>query len=77
MLEQSEKLRELRELKEKARQGGDPRKAQEIHEKGRMTARERIQHLLDPGLLLSWIPLFSINARISEWNQQEPLVTDY
>ena len=49
MLEQSEKLRELRELKEKARQGGDPRKAQEIHEKGRMTARERIQHLLDPG----------------------------
>lgn len=39
----------LQELEEKLRRGGGPTKIEKQHRDGKMTARERIRHLLDPG----------------------------
>src|ERR1700680_1850466 len=39
----------LQELEEKLRKGGGPSKIEKQHRDGKMTARERIRHLLDPG----------------------------
>src|ERR1700758_5415904 len=45
----AEKLAELHELKEQARLGGGARRIEDQHQKGKLTARERIELLLDPG----------------------------
>ncbi|MGE3857831.1 MAG: acyl-CoA carboxylase subunit beta, partial [Dehalococcoidia bacterium] len=42
-------LEELRELKERALLGGGPDRIEAQHERGKMTARERIDAFLDPG----------------------------
>jgi len=39
----------LREMREKALQGGGPRRIGDQHDKGKLTARERLSLLLDPG----------------------------
>ena len=44
-----EKLERLSELREQSRQGGGEKRIQQQHDKGKLTARERIQLLLDPG----------------------------
>jgi len=44
-----EKLRELEERQAKVRAGGGPKRVAAQHDKGKMTARERIEMLLDPG----------------------------
>ncbi len=44
-----EKLAELLRLREEARQGGGPERIAKQHAKGKLTARERIDLLLDPG----------------------------
>ena len=44
-----EKLEELEKRKAKALEGGGPEKVKKIHEQGRLSARERIELLLDPG----------------------------
>ncbi|HWV58433.1 MAG TPA: carboxyl transferase domain-containing protein, partial [Longimicrobiales bacterium] len=53
--------RELKELETRLRAGGGPERAQRQHEQGKLTARERIERLLDPGsaflevgLLIAW-----------------------
>jgi acetyl-CoA carboxylase carboxyltransferase component len=43
------KIQELRDKKDLSRQGGGPEKIKKQHEKGRLTARERIDLLLDKG----------------------------
>ncbi len=43
----SEKIRHLRELKEKTRLGGGQQRIDEQHRKGKLTARERLELLLD------------------------------
>jgi propionyl-CoA carboxylase beta chain len=43
------KIKELRDLKTKSRQGGGEERVQAQHARGRMTARERIDVLLDKG----------------------------
>jgi propionyl-CoA carboxylase beta subunit len=43
------KLEILREKKAKAEQGGGPSRVKKQHEAGKMTARERIEFLLDEG----------------------------
>jgi propionyl-CoA carboxylase beta chain len=43
------RLRRLRRLKKKAELGGGPARIQRIHDQGRLTARERLAALLDPG----------------------------
>jgi len=40
---------ELRRRRQALRQGGGPRAIEQQHAKGKLTARERIDHLLDPG----------------------------
>ncbi len=44
-----DKLAELAELEKKARAGGGEKRIQQQHAKGKLTARERIDLLLDPG----------------------------
>jgi propionyl-CoA carboxylase beta chain len=44
-----QKLEELDKRKAKALEGGGPEKVEKIHEQGRLSARERIELLLDPG----------------------------
>lgn len=49
MVYMEEKLRALEERRAKVRAGGGPKRVAAQHEKGKMTARERIELLLDPG----------------------------
>ncbi len=44
-----QKLSELDELRSRLRQGGGPAEVEKQHKKGKLTARERIEKLLDPG----------------------------
>ena len=44
-----ERLKRLEELSAKAEQGGGAARIERQHKSGRMTARERIELLLDPG----------------------------
>jgi acetyl-CoA carboxylase carboxyltransferase component len=44
-----EKIRKLEERRSKILEGGGPKRVAAQHEKGKMTARERISALLDPG----------------------------
>src|ERR1700745_1840848 len=48
---------ELRELEKKLRQGGGVRKIEKQHKDGKLTARERIERLLDPGAYFQEIGL--------------------
>jgi propionyl-CoA carboxylase beta chain len=43
-----EPIEELREMAQKARQGGGEERIKKQHEKGKLTARERVETLLDP-----------------------------
>ncbi len=47
-------LRQLEEKRARARAGGGPRRAEAQHAKGKLTARERIEVLLDPGSFEEW-----------------------
>jgi len=47
-------LEELKEKKEKALQQGGPERVKKQHDKGRLTARERIARLLDPGTFVEF-----------------------
>ena len=49
MSNQSEKIKELIELRAKARIGGGEKAIEKQHERGKYTARERIAMLLDDG----------------------------
>ncbi|MFF6981020.1 acyl-CoA carboxylase subunit beta [Streptomyces sp. NPDC008343] len=46
---EADRLTELRTIKESARNGPDPKATDRQHAKGKLTARERIELLLDPG----------------------------
>ncbi len=43
------KIQQLHEMREKAKQGGGEKRIERQHAKGKLTARERIEKLLDPG----------------------------
>jgi propionyl-CoA carboxylase beta chain len=43
------KIQKLREMREQAQAGGGPARIERQHAKGKLTARERIEGLLDPG----------------------------
>ncbi len=45
----NDRLRELKAQKEKVIQGGGPKRIEKQHASGKLTARERIERLLDPG----------------------------
>jgi propionyl-CoA carboxylase beta chain len=47
-------IRELEEKRARARAGGGPKRVQAQHAKGKLTARERLELLLDPGSFEEW-----------------------
>jgi acetyl-CoA carboxylase carboxyltransferase component len=47
-----ERIEQLRELKARARLGGGPEAIERQHARGKLTARERLELLLDPGTLV-------------------------
>jgi len=44
-----DRLEELKQRREEAAQGGGPERIEKLHSQGKLTARERIELLLDPG----------------------------
>ncbi len=60
-------VRKVRELEAILRQGGGPEAVQKQHEKGRLTARERIEALLDPGVPFHELHLFAAHGLYEEW----------
>src|SRR5437016_12722959 len=46
---ESDKINDLRLRKEQAKLGGGQKRIDDQHKKGKLTARERIDELLDPG----------------------------
>lgn len=49
MLTNEQKIQQLREKKAKIKLGGGPKRVEKQHASGKLTARERIEKLLDPG----------------------------
>jgi propionyl-CoA carboxylase beta chain len=49
MSQKDPRIAELHAMRERARQGGGPKRVAKQHAKGKMTARERLKILLDPG----------------------------
>ena len=47
-------IRQLEEKRDRARMGGGERRIDAQHGKGKLTARERIEVLLDPGSFEEW-----------------------
>ncbi|RLI59411.1 MAG: methylmalonyl-CoA carboxyltransferase, partial [Candidatus Thorarchaeota archaeon] len=45
----SDKFEKLKEMRERAREGGGKERIKKQHDQGKYTARERIEKLLDPG----------------------------
>jgi acetyl-CoA carboxylase carboxyltransferase component len=60
-------IRELGERSKKVRLGGGEKKINEQHEKGKLTARERIQYLIDKDTELFEIGLFAGEGMYSEY----------
>lgn len=52
----------LREMREKARQGGGEKRIQSHHAKGKLTARERLNLLLDPGTFNELEPFVTFSS---------------
>jgi len=52
--EMEERIKQLRETKSVAMLGGGREKIEKIHQKGKLSARERIERLLDPGSFIEW-----------------------
>ena len=50
-------VRELHELEERLREGGGAKRVARQHEQGKLTARERVALLLDPGTIFQEIGL--------------------
>jgi propionyl-CoA carboxylase beta chain len=51
-----EKIQKLRELKDQAKLGGGKERIEEQHKRGKLTARERIEQLLDPNSFVELDP---------------------
>src|SRR5262249_13673853 len=60
-------LKEFRRQEEQIRQGGGPKAIARQHEKGRLTARERIGKLLDPDAPLFELGLWAAYQMYQEW----------
>ncbi len=54
----NERIGKLRELKEKSDLGGGPDKIEKVHQSGKLTARERLDRLLDPGSFVEFGKLY-------------------
>ena len=71
MSTQTEKIKELMELRAKARIGGGEKAIEKQHEKNKLTARERINLLLDEGSFEE-MDMFALT---SAWRRSSILAT--
>ncbi|HWF38055.1 MAG TPA: acyl-CoA carboxylase subunit beta, partial [Candidatus Acidoferrales bacterium] len=62
-----ERLTEIKNEEEKIRQGGGAKAIEAQHKKGRLTARERIAKLIDPGTDFFELALFAAYEMYEEW----------
>jgi 3-methylcrotonyl-CoA carboxylase beta subunit len=58
---------QMRNHEEKIREGGGPKAIENQHQKGRLTARERIERLLDPGTGFLELGLYAAHKMYEEW----------
>jgi acetyl-CoA carboxylase carboxyltransferase component len=76
-LSAEDKLAELLELKARAVQGGGPKRIEAQHQRGKLTARERIELLLDPGTFEEIDTLMRPRAVAGTDNVAEAVVTGW
>ena len=60
-------LTEIKNEEEKIRQGGGAKAIESQHKKGRLTARERIEKLIDPGSCFFELGLYAAYEMYEEW----------
>lgn len=60
-------VREFKESLERIRQGGGPKAVERQHQKGRLTARERIARVIDPGTEFYELMAFAGWGMYGEW----------
>ncbi|MFZ0736270.1 MAG: carboxyl transferase domain-containing protein, partial [Candidatus Acidiferrales bacterium] len=62
-----DRLTEIKNEEQKIRQGGGPKATDAQHKKGRLTARERIAKLIDPGTHFFELGLYAAYEMYEEW----------
>lgn len=62
-----DRIEDLRERRERAALGGGEDRIESQHEKGKMTARERVDYFLDDGTFTSSTGSAPTGTTISEW----------
>ncbi len=62
-----DRLTEIKNEEEQIRQGGGPKAIEAQHKKGRLTARERIARLIDPGSPFFELGLYAAHEMYQEW----------
>ena len=67
MRELAHKMAEIRNQEEKILEGGGQRAIESQHKKGRLTARERLAKLLDPGVEFFELSLYAAHEMYEEW----------
>ena len=76
-----DKIEALRELREEARKGGGEERIERQHEKGKMTARERIEYFLDDGTFEEFDQLKTHRCTNFDMEERQPygdgVVTGY
>ena len=72
MAEQDPRISELRDMRRQAREGGGARRIAEQHAKGKLTARERLELLLDPGTFHEIEPFLSLGDGADESGRALP-----
>ncbi len=60
-------LTEIKNQEEQIRQGGGPQAIEKQHKKGRLTARERVARLIDPGSQFLELGLYAAHEMYEEW----------
>ena len=63
------RIADLRARKSRSQAGGGAAKTDAQHAKGKMTARERIEDLLDPGSFVETMLSSNIGAETLEWTR--------
>ncbi len=67
MRELAHKMAEIRNQEEGIREGGGAKAIDSQHKKGRLTARERLAKLLDPGVEFFELGLYAAHGMYEEW----------
>ena len=68
-MQRQDKLKQLAHLREQGQQGGGPKRIEQQHARGKLTGRERIELLVDPGTFHELDPF--VLSRSSEFGTEE------